>query len=251
LEVRHWLDKIEVVGSDFVEAVDIVAIGAHPDDVEIGCGGLLAKEISRGYTVGIVDLTLGELGTNGTVEERQVESQNAAKLLGAKWRVNLQIADNNIDLSQENLAKVIEVIRKAKPKLLMAHYWLDRHPDHEAASQLITKANFQAGLRMLYPELEPHRAKEILYYFVNYDEEPTFIVDISEFFEKKKEIILAHVSQFKRENRFLPTILNESMPHLVESRNRYFGAKIKALYGEGYVIKNSLAMEDPMEHWGG
>lgn len=234
-----------------IESVDVIAFGAHPDDVEIGCGGLVAKEVALGYRVGIVDLTAGEMGTNGTVEERLAESEEAARILGAAWRKNLRIPDRHIEQTEENLKKVVELLRLYRPKIILMPYWNDRHPDHMAASSLVTEAHFSAGLRKFLPHLKAFRPKEMLYYFMNYEQEPSFVVDITDFYEIKRQAIAAHESQFGRRNPMLPTVVNSRFPHMIDSRNGHYGARIGVRYGEGFVVKNMLAVADPVEFWGG
>jgi len=231
------------------QQIDIIAFGAHPDDVEIGCGGLLAKEARLGYKTAIIDLTRGEMSTNGTVEERQAESAKAMRILGASWRENLEIPDGGIEVNDDYVARVVKVLRTYRPKLILAPYWEDRHPDHAAASRLIQEAHFAAGLRKLMPELPPFRPVEVLYYFLHQDVEPDFVVDVTEVYEQKKAAIMAHESQFGRQNKMLPTILNGGFPYLLESRNRYYGGKIKTLFAEGFVVKNWLEIRDPLDFW--
>lgn len=230
-----------------LEKVDIVAFGAHPDDVEIGCGGLLAKEVALGYKVGIVDLTQGEMGTNGTIEERAAEAQKAAEILGATWRKNLKIPDRHVDKSEENLAKVVEVIRTAQPKLILMPYWNDRHPDHVNASNLVTEAHFSSGLRKYQPDQKAFRPREMLYYFMNYEQEPSFIVDVTKYWDTKIEAISAHESQFGRRNPMFPTEVNSRFPGKLEGRFRHYGSFVNARYGEAFVVRNMLAVQDPME----
>nr|MDA8233288.1 bacillithiol biosynthesis deacetylase BshB1 [Clostridia bacterium] len=215
-----------------------------------GCGGLLAKEARLGYKTAIVDLTKGEMSTNGTVEERQAEAAEAMGILGAVWRQNLEIPDRGITVNDDYVARVVKVLRTYRPKLILAPYWEDRHPDHAAASRLIQEAHFAAGLRKLLPELPPYRPVEVLYYFLHQDIKPDFVVDVTEVFEIKKAAILAHQSQFGRRNKMLPTILNGGFPSALESRNLYYGSKIRALQAEGFVVKNWLEVRDPLEFWG-
>ncbi|MHB8172622.1 MAG: bacillithiol biosynthesis deacetylase BshB1 [Thermincolia bacterium] len=231
------------------EQIDIIAFGAHPDDVEIGCGGLLAKEARLGYKTAIVDLTKGEMSTNGTVEERQAESLEAMGILGAAWRQNIEIPDGGIAVNDEYVARVVKVLRTYRPKLILAPYWEDRHPDHAAASRLIQEAHFAAGLCKLMPELPPFRPVEVLYYFLHQDVEPDFVVDVSMVYEIKKAAIMAHQSQFGRQNQMLPTLLSDGFPNFLESRNLYYGAKIKTLHAEGFVVKNWLEVRDPLDFW--
>lgn len=229
-----------------MDKLNIIAFGAHPDDVEIGVGGLLAKEAAAGYKIGIIDLTQGEMSTNGTVEERGIESENAGKILGIKLRKNLKMPDRNIELNNENLEKVVSVIREYKPEMILIPHWEDRHPDHVACSKLVTEAHFNAGLRKFLPEIEAFRPSKVYYYFINSTAVPSFIVDVSEFYDKKKEAIFAHESQFLRKNNMLNTVLNQGFPYLIESRDRYFGAQIRAQYAEGFITKGLVNINDPM-----
>lgn len=229
-----------------MEKVDIIAFGAHPDDVEIGTGGLLAKEAAAGYSIGIVDLTQGEMSTNGTVEERAIESEKAGKILGIKWRKNLKIPDRNIEINNENLSKVVTVIRQYRPEIILIPHWEDRHPDHVACSNLVTEAHFNAGLRKFIPDLEVYRPQKVFYYFINSTANPSFVVDVSEYYEKKKDSIFAHESQFLRKNNMLKTVLNQGFPYLIESRDRYFGAQIRVEYAEGFIAKGLVNIQDPM-----
>lgn len=242
------MERVNSLSED-LKQVDIIVFGAHPDDVEIGCGGLVAKEAALGYRVGIVDLTRGEMGTNGTIEERQAEGEAAAKILGAVWRKNLDIPDRNIQRTDENLTKVVSVLRKYRPTLIIIPYWNDRHPDHVAASNLVTEAHFTSGLIKFLPELKPYRPKEMLYYFLNYEQEPSFVVNVTDYYEQKRQAIKAHESQFGRKNPMIPTVLNTRFPYRLDSRDRHQGAKINAEFGEGFVVRNMLAIKDPLEFW--
>jgi N-acetylglucosamine malate deacetylase 1 len=230
-----------------MEKVDIIAFGAHPDDVEIGTGGLVAKEAALGYKVGIVDLTQGEMSTNGTIEERSFEAQKAAEVLGAKWRLNLAIPDRKILINDENLAKVVRVIRQYQPEMILIPHWEDRHPDHVDCSELITVAHFNAGLRKFLPELEAYRPPKVYYYLINSTANPSFVVDVSDYYELKKQSIFTHESQFLRTNKMLKTVLNNGFPYLVESRDRYFGAQMGVKFAEGFITKKQVSVNDPMK----
>ncbi len=131
-------------------AVDLLAIGPHPDDIEIGMGGTVAKHVALGLAVGLCDLTAGEMGSNGTVENRLAEAEAARQVLGAAWRVNLRLPDRAIGRDAEHVRTVANVVRRARPRVVAAPYWADRHPDHVAASALVTEGVFSAGLRR-YP----------------------------------------------------------------------------------------------------
>ena len=233
-----------------VEKVDIIAFGPHPDDVELGCGGLLAKEVSLGYKVGIVDMTQGEMGTNGSIEERLVEAQKAGEILGATWRINLAIPDRNIAINDENLAKVVTVIRQARPTYILFPYGEDRHPDHVNTHNLLNEAYFSAGLRKYLPELEAYRPQGVLNYFLNKTPEPSFVVDTSDFFELKQASVLAHQSQFGRPNLAIQALFgNRKVLEAVECRDKMMGGQVAARYGEGFINHTKLKIADPMKLW--
>ncbi|HQU74488.1 MAG TPA: bacillithiol biosynthesis deacetylase BshB1, partial [Calditrichia bacterium] len=177
--------------------IEILAFGAHPDDIEIGCGGTLYTLSRKGYRHGMVDLTAGEMGTRGTVAERMAESAEAAAILEAEFRENLGMPDGNIENTAETRARVIALIRRHRPVIVFAPYPRDRHPDHMHASELITEACFYAGLAKVEPALgEAFRPKRVVYYPMSYEFEPSFLVDISEGYEQKVAALQAHRSQF-------------------------------------------------------
>lgn len=233
------------------EKVDIIAFGAHPDDVEIGAGGFLAKEAALGYKIGIVDLTRGEMGSRGTPDIRAGEADRAAEILGVKWRLNLELPDGSVTVDHESIMKVARVIRKYKPKIVITPYWDDRHPDHVKTSQLITEAYFKAGLQKIEPELKAHRPNVVLYYFLNRMENYSFIVDVSKFYEKKQEAVLAHESQFGAAGLKPLAVLGVKVPlQFIESRDRFQGAQIGAAYGEAFLVRTPIPVDDPMKIWG-
>lgn len=228
------------------QQVDLIAFGAHPDDVEIACGGLLLKSIALGYRVGIVDLTRGEMASHGTIEIRRQESEKAAEILGVNWRANLELPDRGIIVNEDSLAKVVQILRKAKPRLILAPYWEDRHPDHIACSQLLTEAHFDSRLYKLLPELTPHQPRLIYYFLNHYQIKPSFIVDISPYFEQKIEAIFAHHSQFGSAPK-LSSLNSGSFMGAVRGWNQALGALIGTNYGEGYYTKEALNIPDPVE----
>ncbi|MFN4112132.1 MAG: bacillithiol biosynthesis deacetylase BshB1, partial [Ignavibacteria bacterium] len=180
-------------------SLDIIAFGAHPDDVELSMGGTIISLIERGFKVGVVDLTQGELSSRGNLDIRKKETEKASKILGISYRENLKMKDGSIEVKEEFIKKVVEVIRKFKPQLVFAPYFRDRHPDHENAAQLIKASVFYSGLKNFVVKnksLQPHRPKKTFYYMQTYPFEPTFIYDISPYFELKMEAILAFSSQF-------------------------------------------------------
>ncbi|NYE57038.1 bacillithiol biosynthesis deacetylase BshB1 [Carboxydothermus ferrireducens] len=231
-----------------MEKVDFLAFGAHPDDIECGIGGTIAKLTRLGYKVGLVDLTLGEMATNGTIEQRQDEAYKAMEILGASFRINLEIPDRGINLTPENIEKVVEILRKAQPKVIAAPYWVDRHPDHERAGSLVKEGFFSAGLNKVLPEIKPiKRPEKYLRYFLTISATPSFVVDVTEYYSIKKRAVLAHVSQFAHRPEFSQTFLNEGQfLGRIESRDLFFGAQIGKRYGEGFVLQEFLELEHPL-----
>lgn len=228
--------------------VDLLAFGAHPDDVEIGCGGTLLKLTDAGASVVIVDLTRGELGTRGSAETRTEEAERSAKILGLTGRENLELPDGDIRSTPEAKQRVAETIRRWRPHAVLLPYWLDRHPDHANASRVVYEGTFLAGLRRFETEGENHRP-ERLFYFMGWTEfEPTFIVDVSEQFERKMEAIYAFSTQFEPEASSDPgtRLTHPSTDWRIRSRMGYYGSLVNARYGEGFLIRGRLAVEDPL-----
>ncbi|MCK4470576.1 MAG: bacillithiol biosynthesis deacetylase BshB1, partial [Anaerolineae bacterium] len=182
--------------------VDVMAFGAHPDDIEIGCGGTLIKLVDLGHSVVLVDMAQGEMGTRGTVETRRAEAAAAAKIIGAVARENLKLEDGNIRADEEAKHRVVEVIRKHRPRLVFIPYYKDRHPDHYHASQVAYEGIFLAGLAQYETGQESYRPLRVLYYMGWYEFEPTFIVDISAQFDQKMDAIYAFSTQFKPGDSF-------------------------------------------------
>ena len=237
--------------ADSKEKVDIIAFGAHPDDVEIGAGGLVAKEAALGYKVGIVDLTRGEMGSRGTPDIRSGEAARAAEILGAVWRLNMDMPDGSVTPDHEHVMKVARAIRIYRPSVIIAPYWDDRHPDHVKTSQLVAEAHFKAGLKKLEPELPAHRPNMIIYYFLNRMEGFSFLVDVTEFYNKKQEAISAHESQFGAAGLKPLTVLGVKRPlQFIESRDRFQGAQIGTAYAEAFLVRTPVPVNDPMSIWG-
>src|SRR5579863_8559376 len=171
--------------------LDLLAIAAHPDDVELTCGGTLLKMAQLGYKTGILDLTAGEMGTRGTPETRATEAAKAAKLLRASWRGTLGVPDSDVQPSRPHKLRLAAVIRQLRPKTVILPYWEARHPDHYNASPLGYEGCFLAGLKQLPLEGEPHRPFKILYYTLFADVRPTFVVDITGQYKQRRKAILA------------------------------------------------------------
>jgi bacillithiol biosynthesis deacetylase BshB1 len=232
--------------------LDILAIGVHPDDVELGCSGSLLAAISQGKKVGILDLTKGELGTRGTPEGRLQEAQSAAQILGVECRENVGMADGFFKNDEEHQKLLISYIRKFRPDLVLANAIDDRHPDHGRAAQLINDACFYAGLRKVITvsedgvEQEAWRPKNVFHYIQDRYIKPAFIVDISAFMDKKIEAIRAFKSQF-----FVPTYnSNEPQSYIstpeflefIEARAKELGHAIGVKYGEGFTSYKALGV---------
>jgi bacillithiol biosynthesis deacetylase BshB1 len=233
--------------------LDILAFGAHPDDVELFAGGTLAKMAAFGYAVGVVDLTRGELGTRGTPAVRAKEARSAAAILGLKVRENLRLPDGDITVTPAARLKVIRVLRKYRPKIVLTHYWDDSHPDHVNTSRLITEAVHHSGLAKIETGQERHRPPVILYFKIPPGMAPGFVVDVSDYADRRSAAIAAHRSQLHDpDDSGLQTILSrpDFLTH-VENRYSYYGTMIGKSKGEGFYFKDALAIKDPLAHFSG
>jgi len=214
---------------------DILAIGAHPDDIELGIGGTLALFAAQGLRVALVDLTQGEMGSRGTVEERAREAAEAAQILGATHRECLGLPDSALADTPEQRMRIADCIRRLRPRLLLTHMAPDRHPDHSAANALVHAANFTAGLIKLDLPGAPHRADRILHFYP-YTEgpEPPLVVDISNTFETKRAALRAYQSQFHNPHYTGPetAISSQAFWDAIETRAAYWGSRIGVAYGE-------------------
>lgn len=235
--------------------LDILAIGAHPDDVELGCSGTIITEIRNGKKVGIADLTQGELGTRGTAETRRAEAAEAAHILGVSVRENLQLPDGFFENNPESQMKLIRVIRKYQPEIVLANALEDRHPDHGRAARLIADSAFFAGLRKIetrgddgQPQ-EAWRPKYVFHYIQDRYLEPNFVVDISNVFEERMKAIAAYTTQFyskQMEDDETPQSYI-STPMFLESviaRARMMGKRIGVKFGEGFVTEKLVGIRN-------
>ena len=224
--------------------VDLLAFGPHPDDIEIGMAGTVAKHAALGARVGLCDLTRGELGSNGTPEARVEEGDAAGRVLGAAWRVNLGLPDGGLSPTRDQVVAVAELIRRAQPSIVAIPHARDRHPDHGAAHLLLVRAIFDAGLRRFPATGDPWRARAVCSYFINDHEAPSFVVDVSEFYERKREALACYRSQFSAETPD-PVVTRLTSPlfaQLVESRDSQFGARADVRWAEGFVAQQPLRM---------
>ena len=229
--------------------LDILAFGAHPDDVELGCSGTIAKEISLGKKVGIIDLTRGELGTRGSVEIRNAESAKASELLGVVARENLDMRDGFFINDEAHQLKIIEMIRKYKPEIVLCNAIEDRHIDHGKGSQLVSDACFLSGLLRIETELdgvsqEAWRPKVVYHYIQWQNIEPDFVVDISDFMDTKMEAVLAYGSQFYNPNSNEPVspITSKNFLDSVKYRAQDLGRLVNVTYAEGFTTERYVAV---------
>ena len=232
--------------------LDVLAIGAHPDDVELGCSGVLIKEVKKGKKVGIVDLTQGELGTRGTVETRYQEAADAAKIIGVHVRENLKMRDGFFVNDEAHQMQVIQVLRKYRPEIVIGNILDDRHPDHGKGGKLIYDACFLSGLKQIKTvddkgqEQEKWRPKYLLHYLQDRFYEPDFIVDISVVWEQRLESIKAYKTQFHNPESNEPQTYISSPEFLeaVIARAKLLGKRIGVQFAEGYISKKNIGLAD-------
>ena len=229
--------------------LDILAFGSHPDDVELGCGGTIAKEISLGKKVGIIDLTRGELGTRGSVEIRNQESVAAAKILGVSVRENLDMRDGFFVNNEAHQLEIIKILRKYQPEIVICNAIDDRHIDHGKGSQLVSDACFLSGLMKIETEINAEKQvawrPKLVYHYIQWKNiTPDFVVDITGFNEKRVEAILAYSSQFYNPNSNEPETLIASKNFLesLNYRAQDLGRLIGTDYAEGFTVERYLAV---------
>lgn len=229
--------------------LDILAFGAHPDDVEMSCGATLAKEISLGKKVGIIDLTRGELGTRGSAEIRDKEAQEAANILGVSLRHNLEFADGFFENNLVTQLEVVKLIRKFRPEIVLCNAIEDRHIDHGKGSKLVSDASFLSGLRKIETYHEGNnqgawRPKHVFHYIQWNEITPDFVVDVTGFMEKKLEAVFAYKSQFYDENSNEPEtpISSKNTMDSLSYRNQNLGRLIGTEYAEGFTVERPVAV---------
>jgi bacillithiol biosynthesis deacetylase BshB1 len=229
-------------------AADLIVFGPHPDDIEIGLGATVACHSDAGYAVGLCDLTRAELSSNGTPERRRIEADAAARVLGAAWRENLGWPDGQITTTPERIRSAVDVIRRHRPRAIAIPYWEDRHPDHRAASDVLRAAAFTSGLRRYDTGDAPWRADWICYYFINDSVAPSFVIDVSAHYERKRQALACYGSQFAPakaeealEEDAVPTRLTApTFRQLIESRDAQFGALAGVTFAEGVVVTEPI-----------
>lgn len=245
--MASWLRRAYPV----IEPVDVLVFGPHPDDIEIGLGASVARHVSLGFRVGLCDLTAGEMGSNGTIEERLAEAEAARTVLGAAWRVNLRWPDRAIGSRPEHAKAAIALIRRARPRVVALPYWSDRHPDHAAASHLLTEAVFNSGLRRYDADVEPWKPDWSCYYFINDSTTPSFVIDVSEYYDVKRRALACHASQFEPldADAIQTRLTSPRFRQLVESRDAQFGALAGVAFAEGVVVRHPLMRPHLLQDW--
>lgn len=230
--------------------LDILAIGAHPDDIELGCGATIAKEISLGKKVGVLDLTRGELGTRGSAEIRDQEAAKSAKILGLTIRENLAFADGFFTNDKEHQLKIIEIIRKYQPNIILCNAIEDRHIDHSKGSELVSNAAFLSGLRKIKTTLnekkQTHWRPKHVYHYIQWNNiKPDFVVDVSDFINVKLNAVKAYSSQFYNPDSDEPIspITSKNFLDSITYRAQDLGRLIHVEYAEGFTTERYVAVE--------
>lgn len=227
--------------------VDVLAIGPHPDDADLGLGGILCKLAARGFTTSILDLTRGELGTRGTPVERATEAAESARILGISLRENAGLPDGALANTPEQRERVVHFIRRLRPKVLLIPNKPDRHPDHEAAHELCRAANFYAGVEKVCPDSDPWRAESVYFYgpYQDAPHPPTFVVDVSGHFEAKLEALATFRSQFYNPdyNGEETAVSSRAFWDSIRHRAAYWGSRVGVQYGEALYSEGPLALD--------
>lgn len=229
--------------------VDVMAFGAHPDDIEIGCGGTLIKLVDAGRSVVMVDMVRGEMGTRGTAETRAAEAETARKIIGAEARENLELEDGFLEVTKEAKARIARVVRRHRPGLILVPYYQGRHPDHFVTSDIVYQGAFLAGLARFDTGQEAFRPPRLLYYGHHEDFQPGLVVDITEQYERKWEAIYAYATQFRpdagtwEQTRLTAPGFRTRLEHRMGS----YGALIGKPFGEGFIQRGHLESENLLD----
>jgi len=228
-----------------MKTVDILAFSPHPDDAELGCGGGLILSVKKGFKVAIADLTEGDRSSRGSPMERKNEKERAMALMGLCARYSLEFPDTGISTGEPHMIAVIELIRKLKPRIVLAPYWHDRHPDHCAAGKLIRAACFYSGVASI-GEKKPFRPDGVFYYMIHSPFSPSFIMDISSVWKQKKDVLKVYMTQFSREDPMLyPTAISDpGFMDYHEAKCVYFGAMIGVRYGEPFFTPGPVYTDE-------
>ncbi|MBN2012837.1 bacillithiol biosynthesis deacetylase BshB1 [candidate division KSB1 bacterium] len=235
--------------------LDVLAFGAHADDVELGCSGTIAKLQALGYKTGVVTLTQGEMGTRGNAEIRRQEFETAGEILKLSIHNMLDLPDGFVEVNKANKLKLIHEIREYQPSIVFAPYWVVRHPDHGAASRLVREACFLAGLKKIDTGQDAHRPYKVMYYHSRFEFKPSFIVDITDYHKIKIKSILAYKSQFHNPDmaQYGPDQTLISRPDFLDriiTRDKQYGTYIGVKYGEPFLVREAIKIDDPVAHFG-
>jgi len=222
--------------------VDLLVFGPHADDIEIGLGGTVARHVAEGARVGLCDLTRAELSSNGTPESREREAAQAARLLGAAWRTNLEWPDGGIEPTPAHIRGAVDLIRRSRARTIAIPYWDDRHPDHVDASRVLREAIFKSGLRRYQTDNDAWKPDWVCCYFINDSATPSFVVDVSAHYDKKRAALECYQSQFApAAGSMTATRLNAAtFRQLIESRDAQFGALAGVAFAEGIVVREPI-----------
>jgi bacillithiol biosynthesis deacetylase BshB1 len=231
-------------------ALDLLVFGPHPDDIEIGLGGTVARHTAAGHSVGLCDLTEGELSSNGTREERRAEALAASRVLGAQWRENLGWPDGGIAETPDLIRSAVDLIRRHQPRTIAIPYWHDRHPDHVASSRVLRAAAFKSGLRRYETGAEPWRPDWVCYYFINDGAAASFVVDVSAHYQRKRDALDCYRSQFApgEDGAVATRLTAATFRTLVESRDAQFGALAGVAFAEGIVVREPVSRSGLLKH---
>jgi bacillithiol biosynthesis deacetylase BshB1 len=236
--------------------IDLLVFGPHPDDIEIGLGATVARHAAEGYRVGLADLTAGELSSNGSPAERQAEAAEAAHVLGVLWRENLGWPDGGITTTPSLVQSAVETIRRHRPRAVAIPHWQDRHPDHVRASEVLSVAAFKSGLRRYVTNTEAWRPDWVCYYFINDSVTPSFVVDVSDHYERKRAALACYRSQFSpgeraaggAEDAVETRLTAPTFRTLIESRDAQFGALAGVAFAEGVVVREPIQRSTLLKH---
>ncbi|MBN1223131.1 MAG: bacillithiol biosynthesis deacetylase BshB1 [Candidatus Aminicenantes bacterium] len=235
--------------------LDALAFGAHADDVELACSGTLIKLASLGYKTGVITLTQGEMATRGNAAIRAQEFARAAEIMGLSVHKMLDIPDGRVEVDWANKLKIIREIRAHKPRIVLAPYWISRHPDHASASHLVRESAYLAGLKKLDTGQDSFRPFKVIFYQTRFEFKPSFVVDISDFHDRKKASILAYKSQFydrqKAETGDGETLIaRPDFLERIETRDKQYGTYIGVKYGEPFLVREAMKIDDPVAFFG-
>ena len=223
--------------------LDMLIFGAHPDDAEIGMGATIYKHTKAGFRVGICDLTFAEMSSNGTVESRRIEADEAGRILGLAERSNLGLPDRGLRFESDQLTAIVQEIRRLRPRYVFAPYGQDRHPDHVQCGKMVEDAVFSAKLRKYLPDSEPFQVERLYSYFINDVYEPDIVIDVTADYSKKIEALQAYRSQFYVGEGDVVTAINQGFLDGIEARDKAIGQKLGYRFAEGFVCKQPIVMD--------